>query len=191
MNGDAFLLKKAPKECSKKLAADLRGRSLKRRNDLRIFRLFLERFLAPLQGRCRHSSCHETSCVSGFVPKPWFRRFPFCFRFLLAWGKCFQQFRFLVPLWFLPVLSEHIYFYVFICIERIRASQTLTIVYWQASAPPKKASGDGLLGKCHGATHVSVRQAILFLCFQIGNGFYGSPPSRNHVAPCQGVFRFR
>ena len=47
MNGDAFSIK-APKECSKKFAAILKGNSLPRGSVLRIFFLFLEDFGAPL-----------------------------------------------------------------------------------------------------------------------------------------------
>ena len=58
MNGDAFSIK-APKECSKKFVAALKGKSLTRGNVLRIFLLFSEDFWAPLQKRCRHSCCSE------------------------------------------------------------------------------------------------------------------------------------
>ena len=47
MNGDTFSIK-APKECSKKFGATLKGKSLTRGNVLRIFFLFLEDFGAPL-----------------------------------------------------------------------------------------------------------------------------------------------
>ena len=47
MNGDVFSIK-APKECSKKFVATLRGKFLTRGNVLRIFFLFLEDFGAPL-----------------------------------------------------------------------------------------------------------------------------------------------
>ena len=47
MNGDTFSIK-APKACSKKLAATFKGQFLTRGNVLRIFFLFLEDFGAPL-----------------------------------------------------------------------------------------------------------------------------------------------
>ena len=46
MNGDTFSTK-ALKQCSKKFAATLKGKSLSRGNILRIFFLFLEDFGAP------------------------------------------------------------------------------------------------------------------------------------------------
>ena len=47
MNGDTFSIK-APKECSKKFAATLKGKFLTRENVLRLSVLFLEDFGAPL-----------------------------------------------------------------------------------------------------------------------------------------------
>ena len=47
MHGDTFSIK-APKECSKKFAAILKGKFLTRGNVLRIYLLLLEDFAAPL-----------------------------------------------------------------------------------------------------------------------------------------------
>ena len=47
MNGDALSIK-APKECSKKFAANLKGKSRTRGNILRLCFMFLEDFEVPL-----------------------------------------------------------------------------------------------------------------------------------------------
>ena len=64
MAGDAFSIK-APKECSKKFAATLRGKSLTRGNVLRIFPLFLEEFWVFFLKRCRDSSCSDKGGAKG------------------------------------------------------------------------------------------------------------------------------
>ena len=56
MNGEAFSIK-APEEFSKKFAATLKGNSLTKGDVFRIFLLFLEDFLVPLQKSYRHPRC--------------------------------------------------------------------------------------------------------------------------------------